>query len=222
MVYSVNAGGTPTVSINTRDGITTADKVTVAPNTHAHYNWAFTAKGFYQITLQASGTLVSNNQVILSPPATFFFGVEASPYTYANWSAGYETTHNLAANSLGSFPLGDPDRDGLANAVEYTLQWMGADPMVPNFGLLNVTQVGGQLAYDYIKDSLKTTYKPRPQTSANLTTWFRNTDSGAPTGFSDLLNEARTAQGTVEQRRVTLDIQASPPTRGFLRLQAAP
>ena len=219
-VYSTSAAGTPTVAINTRDGLTAADKITANPNTHAHFNWAFSAKGFYQITIQASATRSSDNKVVVSPPATYFFGVEAAPYTYANWSAGYETSYNLPANTLSTNPQGDPDGDGLNNAIEYALQWMGADPLIANFGLLDGTKVAGQLTLDYFKDSLKTSYLPRPQASENLSQWFFSGNVGAPPGFVDSLNETRTAPGTVEQRQATLSI--GTPERGFLRLQVSP
>jgi surface-anchored protein len=72
--YEIDQFGVPSVAFNSADGITAADIVTVAPGSHAHRNWSFSAPGVYRITLQASGTLTAG-QEIRSEPATFLFEV---------------------------------------------------------------------------------------------------------------------------------------------------
>lgn len=219
-LYNTNASGVPTVFINSRDGLTAADKLDVTANVHAHYNFAFSAKGFYQLTLQARGTRTSDGVIIESIPATYFFGVEANPYTYANWAAGYETTYGLAAGTLSANSGGDLDADGLTNYAEYALQWMGADPAVPQVELVKQGAATSQLFIDYVRDSLKTGVIVHSQASNNLSTWFDSTDLGAPTGYGDALHEARTSTGTVEERRATLSTLSLG--RNFLRLRMNP
>jgi surface-anchored protein len=74
--YQVSEFGAPVVSLNSGDGITGADVVTVAAGSHAHRNWAFSAPGIYRITLQAAGTLSAGPEVV-SAPTTFLFEVES-------------------------------------------------------------------------------------------------------------------------------------------------
>ena len=219
-VYSVNGSGTPTVYINSGNGITSDDKVPLPPISHTHYNWAFSAKGFYQITLQAQGTRSSDNAVITSPPTTFFFGVEAAPYTYANWAAGYETTYSLTPNTLASNPSNDPDGDGLTNFAEYALQWMKADPLRPNPNLLNAQINPSQVTFSYLRDSLKLGVSYAPQGSTDLTNWFNQGAVGGLAELTDTLNESRTISGTVEERLALLPITTRP--RASIRLKMSP
>jgi surface-anchored protein len=215
-LYSNNAGGSPTVHLNSRDGITATDQLTYQPNSHSHYNWAFSARGFYQIFLKGRATLNSGT-VIESPETGFYFGVEATPYTYANWAAGYELTYGLSVGTLANHFSGDWDRDGLLNGVEYALQWMGADPGLPQLTLARPIRDGSSLTLDYLRDSLKSDCTIQPQSSSQLSSWFGPSDAGRPSGFTDVLNESRTTAGTVEARRSALTI--GPEARKFLRLR---
>ena len=72
--YQIDQFGMPAIALNSADGITAGDSVTVAAGSHAHRNWSFTEPGVYRVTLQASGTLVSGGEV-RSEPATFLFEV---------------------------------------------------------------------------------------------------------------------------------------------------
>jgi surface-anchored protein len=86
--YQVTEFGAPVVSLNSRDGITGADAVTVAAGSHAHRNWAFSAPGVYRITLQAAGTLSAGPEVV-SAPTTFLFEVLA-PSFFAGGEIDFE------------------------------------------------------------------------------------------------------------------------------------
>jgi surface-anchored protein len=55
-------GLTPTVLVNSADGL--PDALTVAPGTHAHANWAFTREGIYRITVEVAVTPAGGQRVV--------------------------------------------------------------------------------------------------------------------------------------------------------------
>ncbi|MGE4181511.1 MAG: choice-of-anchor M domain-containing protein [Limisphaerales bacterium] len=73
--YEVSEFGAPTVLVNTADGLSAADEVTVVAGSHAHRNWAFTAPGVYRVTLVASGELAAAGGTVTSEPTTLLFEV---------------------------------------------------------------------------------------------------------------------------------------------------
>jgi surface-anchored protein len=77
-LFSNGVFGDPNVLMATSDGISSADTMTVFVGSHAHYNWAFTAAGYYEIDFEAVGTLVDGNVVTSSGPVTYYFGVETT------------------------------------------------------------------------------------------------------------------------------------------------
>lgn len=77
-LFSNGVFGDPNVLMATSDGISAADTMTVFVGSHAHYNWAFTAAGYYEIDFEAVGTLVDGNVVTSSGPVTYYFGVETT------------------------------------------------------------------------------------------------------------------------------------------------
>ncbi|MDB6025687.1 MAG: hypothetical protein JWM68_1910 [Verrucomicrobiales bacterium] len=77
-MYSVDGFGTPTARFNTRDGIDTNDFVTVPAGGHTDYNFAFSAPGFYTVSLRAAATLNGGtNTVVDSGPVAYRFQVIA-------------------------------------------------------------------------------------------------------------------------------------------------
>ncbi|HAQ58169.1 MAG TPA: hypothetical protein DEA16_02000 [Opitutae bacterium] len=65
-------------SVDSSDGFN--DTLILKIGSHAHYNFAFTAEGLYNVTLTASGILNEGSQTLsTSDPATFLFGVNAVP-----------------------------------------------------------------------------------------------------------------------------------------------
>lgn len=66
----------------TIDGISAADALTRPTGSHDHYNWGFSAPGVYEVTWQASGTLL-NGSTLTSEPSTFTFVVVPTPSTAA-------------------------------------------------------------------------------------------------------------------------------------------
>ena len=74
--YRVDQFGTPVVLFNSADGISSNDVATVQSGGDAHLNWAFTKAGDYSVTVEVSGTLAADNQVVSSGQVTFSFIVE--------------------------------------------------------------------------------------------------------------------------------------------------
>lgn len=78
-VYTVDAFGSPTVLLNSGDGITAADSIVLAAGGHEHVNWAFSTPGTYEVDFEASGTLADGSVFTSSGPITYTFTVSAVP-----------------------------------------------------------------------------------------------------------------------------------------------
>ncbi|MCU0784316.1 MAG: choice-of-anchor M domain-containing protein [Verrucomicrobia bacterium] len=78
-VYEVGMFGSPTVFMNSGDGITGADSIVLPAGGHRHMNWAFSTPGTYEVDFEAAGTLVEGNVFTTSGPITYTFEVAAVP-----------------------------------------------------------------------------------------------------------------------------------------------
>lgn len=78
-IYTIGAFGTPTVLMATSDGISSADRINVPVNTHAHYNWAFTDPGTYELTFEFTANHATLG--LLKESATYSFNVVPEPST---------------------------------------------------------------------------------------------------------------------------------------------
>lgn len=78
-VFDYDFFGSPMALMNTRDGITAGDSVSLAVGAHNDLNWAFSAPGVYTVNFEASGTLVDGNVFTASGPVAYMFEVEAVP-----------------------------------------------------------------------------------------------------------------------------------------------
>lgn len=78
-MYEVGVFGTPTVFMNSGDGISGGDQIALSAGSHRHVNWAFTTPGVYQVDFEASGILAEGNQSISSGPVTYTFSVGVVP-----------------------------------------------------------------------------------------------------------------------------------------------
>lgn len=79
LIYQTDMFGAPTAFMNSGDGITAGDAVTLTAGGHTHVNWAFTAPGVYQIDFEGSGTLANGSRFTSSGNATYTFEVAAVP-----------------------------------------------------------------------------------------------------------------------------------------------
>ena len=76
-LYTTDSFGDPTVFMSSADGIGAGDMVPVPVGGHAHFNWAFTGQGLYEVDMFAQGTI--SGQTITSDVTTYHFGAEAVP-----------------------------------------------------------------------------------------------------------------------------------------------
>jgi surface-anchored protein len=79
VVYQTDMFGNPNVLMNSGDGITAGDAVTLGAGAHSHVNWVFGAPGIYHVDFEGSGTLVDGNVFTASGPITYTFEVAAVP-----------------------------------------------------------------------------------------------------------------------------------------------
>jgi len=121
-VFSMYSGSTPTIYMQTIDGITAAD-VLQKPSNHTHVNWAFSRKGLWIIRLKAQGTIASSGaSTPASTPAPLVFAIG----DHARWKTSHFQLTELLNPSI-SGDAADPDGDNLDNLMEYAL---GGDPRV--------------------------------------------------------------------------------------------
>jgi surface-anchored protein len=78
-MYEVGVFGTPTVFMNSGDGVSGGDQIVLSAGGHRHVNWAFTTPGVYEVDFEASGILAEGNQSISSGPVTYTFSVGVVP-----------------------------------------------------------------------------------------------------------------------------------------------
>jgi surface-anchored protein len=86
-LWNVNSFGVPSVKMNSADGITGADNVSVIPGSHGHYNWGFSELGTYSVSFEATGLNVLDGPQN-SGPVAFQFQVVPEPGTWALAAVG--------------------------------------------------------------------------------------------------------------------------------------
>jgi surface-anchored protein len=139
--------GSVTVRMNSRDGITTNDTLSMGIGSHGHFNWGFSTNGIYRVTFQGSGRRVGETTNITSPDTSFVFLVHPLR-PFESWL----TTHWPWVGPVTlSGPDADPDGDSIRNLHEYAY---GTDPTqagvdrLPQYFLTNIAGVAyGALAY---------------------------------------------------------------------------
>jgi len=93
-LYDVDASGNPLVWMNTRDGITGADVVTLPVGAISHFNWAFSAPGDYVVSFAAGGTLANGSAAPVSATVDYRFHVQAEVFyldhQHMDFRADYE------------------------------------------------------------------------------------------------------------------------------------
>ena len=109
-LFFQDAFGQPVTQMNSRDGVSAQDTMTVPLGSHLHCNWAFSAPGSYRVRLVVSGTLRAGNTPIASEPTDYFFAVEAPP----------RPALALARTPTNSFQLTLQAHPGLNYLVEHS------------------------------------------------------------------------------------------------------
>lgn len=118
-------------------GLTSPDCLFVLPQSHAHYNWGFTARGIYGVDVVASAYLgPAQTNPISSALYTFYFGVEAGLPGDANLDSIVDgADYTLWADNYlatgASFEQGDFNQNGVVDGADYTLwadNYLETDP----------------------------------------------------------------------------------------------
>ena len=106
-LYQINQAGTPVVWAASNDGISSKDLAYVPVGGHAHYNWAFTDRGIYEIDIQTTGFLGANQtSPTVSGVKTLYFSVDppgpvnSVPTTGASSNAGAAVLFNNGSNPI--------------------------------------------------------------------------------------------------------------------------
>lgn len=93
-LWSTDVLGRPQVWMNSNGGVTDADRVSVIPGSHGHYNWGFTAPGSYEIAFEAAGIHRSDGPQN-SGPVTYQFQVVPEPQTWAILGLGLAALYGV-------------------------------------------------------------------------------------------------------------------------------
>jgi surface-anchored protein len=211
--------------MNSADGITSGDSISVTRAANLATLAAFTANGLYRVAFQLSGT-TSGGAPLSSLPITLTFGVGlTADHSYAHWADSFERTRGLSSGTLTS-QTADFDNDRIANGLEFQLFWHGCDPTVADAGLLPQPAVrSGPLVADFLRDTYKdrqdgTTAQVSALLSTDLTTWTTRTLSnpGYPDQTYETGAEIGNAHGRIMLRRLRIP---NPGTlsRAFARLR---
>ena len=75
LMWTVTGTGTPTILMNSRDGIDAQDKTSVPAGGHFHQNWGFTSPGTYRVGFKGSGMLTGQSSPITSDETIYTFEV---------------------------------------------------------------------------------------------------------------------------------------------------
>ena len=78
-LFSIDSFGAVSTLMDSSDGFSTVDAITLAPETHTHHTWAFSQQGSYSLTFQVTGDHVSAGSQ--SASATYGFSVVPEPST---------------------------------------------------------------------------------------------------------------------------------------------
>lgn len=167
-------------------------------------NWQLDVVGF-----PGSGTwdfAEDEGKLILS-----YTGDPSAGTDFDVWLAGFPGLSDPA-------PLADPDKDGVANVLEYIL---GGNPTVPGTATLPVAEAlpNGDLVFSFVRRAAsKTTTTQTFQYGTDLTGW---TDVLVPaTSAGNVVIAADTPAAGQETVTLTIDAANAPSGRIFGRLQA--
>lgn len=75
-VYTVDAGGEPTVHLDSDDPA--PNTLAITAGGHGHVNWGFSAAGFYQVSVSVEGMPVDGGETVESGIVDYWFYVEAA------------------------------------------------------------------------------------------------------------------------------------------------
>ena len=140
--YAWQAGqfGEFNLFMNSSDGITTADAISLSAGGHAHYNWGFSTSGLWHVTFQVSGRVAGEATNSVSTNITFAFHVlplrPFEQWQSTNWLPSTPRT------IIG--PGADPGGDGIVNLAEYTLGLNPTNASRAGLPTASLVQSGGQ------------------------------------------------------------------------------
>lgn len=133
--------------------------------------------------------------------------------TFAKWASELETANSLTPGTLSN-ATADTDKDGRANLVEYafgSLPVVGNDP-APRMPVFQTNATHHLLSYQ--KNTAITDITLSPQASSTLGNWKAPGDTGAPSGFTDVLVST---SGTIQTREAR--IPKTTAGNWFLRMK---
>lgn len=124
----------------------------------------------------------------------------ALPPSFATWAANLESANSLPAGTI-STAAADPDKDGRSNLIEYafgTSPVIGNDP-APRMPTAQTTATNFVLQYQ--RDTSLADLTFTAQASTTMGNWKAPGETGAPTGFADVLIST---SGNIQTRKATI------------------
>jgi surface-anchored protein len=98
-LYQVDGFGSPTLFMDTNDGLSAADTYDAIAGNHAHFNWAFTQPGTYTLSFEASANLLNGDLFTSSGLVDYTFSVVPEPSTWTLLGFGAAALGALARHA---------------------------------------------------------------------------------------------------------------------------
>lgn len=118
-IFQTDTFGVHTVHINSGDGISAADQLPIAVNTHGHHSWGFNKTGNYEVTFTLVAIPAGGSEVE-SDPFTIQFGIESIPgFVDADGNGiddHWEYRHGFTSPAVAT---DDPENDQRNNLREF-------------------------------------------------------------------------------------------------------
>lgn len=130
LLWQADPFGGLNVRMNSRDGISDADRLELNFASHEHYNFGFTANGVYHVAFQVEGRRVGIATNDFSLPTPIRFEVEPLPpppaVPFVQWQ---QAQWPGVSDEAIVGPEADPDGDRRPNRLEYAYAF---DPKLPD------------------------------------------------------------------------------------------
>ncbi len=125
--------------------------------------------------------------------------------SFSTWAVLLELSHLLPLGAIANDPVGDHDKDGIPNLIEFAFD---SSPLVPNAPTPRMPKPvpsPTHFVLQYQRDTNLTGLILTPRASSDMSDWKSPGQNGAPEGFVDVLIST---SGTIETREARIPLSS--------------